>query len=106
MSVMSRPATTILTAMAFAIPLATAAGDDAQRVAEEVIRAAKETDWPPGAQELREKVRQWQRSFETLRESSAKRAGAKLGSTAGPGGKGADEDRFDLPDGCYYFSAE
>ena len=106
MSVMSRPATTILTAMAFALPLATAAGDDAQRLAEEVIRAAKETDWPPGAQELRERVRQWQRSFETLRQPLAKRAGAKRVAAPGPGDKKAGGDRFDLPDGCYCFYAK
>ncbi len=106
MPAMSRLSSTILTAMALALPLAATAGDDAQRLAKEVILAAKDTDWPPGAQELREKVRQWQRSLETLPKPLAKRAGTKRVAAAGPGDKKTGGNRFDLPDGCYCFYAK
>ncbi len=102
---MHRSVRTIMTTIALTLPLAATAGDDAQRLAEEVIRAAKDTDWP-AAQELREKVRQWQRSFETLQKPSAKGAGAKLVTTARPGDKKSGGNRFDLPDGCYCFYAK
>jgi thiol-disulfide isomerase/thioredoxin len=94
---MHRPVTTILTAMALALPLGATAGDNAQR---------PDMDSPPTAQELRDKVRQWQRSFQTLRESSAKGAGIKLVPAGRPAGKSSGDSSFDLPDGCYYFSAE
>jgi len=103
---MPRSVRALMAAIALTVPPAATAGDDAQRLAEEVIRAAKDTDWPPTAHELREKVRQWQRSFETLPKPSAKRAGAKLVSAAGPCDKKAGGNRFDLPDGCYCFYAK
>ncbi len=93
---MSRPASIILTAVALALPLATAAGVD----------QAPKPDSPPTAQELRAQVREWQQSFHPARESSAKPPSIKFVPVAGPGGKMSGEHRFDLPDGCYYFSAK
>jgi len=94
---MYRSVKTIMSAIALAVPLAATASD---------VEQAPKPDSPPTAQELRAQVREWQQSFHPARESSAKRPKIKLVPVAGPGGKMSGEHRFDLPDGCYYFSAK
>jgi hypothetical protein len=73
---MHRYVRTIMTTIVLTVPLAATPGDDAQRLGMEVIRVMKELDWPP-TQELREKVRQWQRSFETLQKTVGKSRGCQ-----------------------------